>query len=63
MVIKNRETEWRFIVLQPFRFGGRAYRIGEVLNRKRVSIGPRQLQRLLSEGRIERRNDNVRTED
>ena len=63
MVIRNRETDWHFVVIQPFRFGGRAYRVGEELNRKRVSIGPRQLQKLLDEGHIKRRTDDVRTED
>ena len=63
MVIKNRETDWRFVVVQPFRFGGRGYRVGEVLDRKRLSIGPRHLQKLLDEGRIERRTEDVRTEN
>ena len=63
MVIKNRETDWRFVVVQPFRFGGRGYRVGDVLDRKRLSIGPRRLQRLLDEGRIERRSEDVRTEN
>ncbi len=46
-------TQWTFNVLATFRLGGRTYNPGDVLNRRRLAIGPRTIARLIAEGKIE----------
>jgi len=46
-------TQWTFNVLSTFRLGGRTYQPGSVLNRRRLAIGPRAIERLIAEGKIE----------
>ena len=46
-------TAWTFNVLASFRFGGRSYAPGDVLNRRHLAIGPRAIGKLLSQGLIE----------
>ena len=46
-------TQWTFNVLASFRLGGRTYLPGDILNRRRLAIGPRVIARLISEGKIE----------
>lgn len=45
--------QWTFNVLAEFRISGRTFRPGDVLNRRRLAIGPRTIARLISEGKIE----------
>lgn len=46
-------TAWTFNVLASFRLGGRTYQPGDVLNRRHLAIGPRQIRELLDKGLIE----------
>jgi len=46
-------TAWTFNVLASFRLGGRTYQPGDVLNRRRLAIGPRAIRKLLDQGLIE----------
>lgn len=46
-------TQWTFSVLATFRLGGRTYNPGDILNRRRLAIGPRTIARLIAEGKIE----------
>jgi hypothetical protein len=46
-------TAWRFTVLVSFRLGGRTYGPGDVLNRRRLAIGPRKIRKLLDTGKVE----------
>ena len=44
---------WTFNVLVSFRLGGRTYQPGDVLNRRRLAIGPRKIRKLIDTGKIE----------
>ena len=46
-------TQWTFNVLASFRLGGRTYQPGDILNRRRLAIGPRAIARLIAKGKIE----------
>ncbi len=45
--------QYLFNVLVSFRLGGRTYQPGDVLNRKRLAIGPRRIRELIDTGKIE----------
>jgi hypothetical protein len=45
--------QWTFLVLSPFRLGGRNYQPGDILNRRRLAIGPRVIRELIDTGKIE----------
>ena len=47
------QCAWCFTALQPFRFGGRSYSIGDTIDRRHLAIGPRAIERLIAEGKIE----------
>jgi hypothetical protein len=44
---------YTFNVLQEFRLGGRTYKPGDVLNRRRLAIGHRTIRELLDANKIE----------
>jgi hypothetical protein len=45
--------QWTFLVLSPFRLGGRNFSPGDILNRRRLAIGPRVIRELIDTGKIE----------
>ena len=52
-MIRPDVTAWTFNVLVAFRLGGRTYQPGDVLNRRRLAIGPRKIRKLIDTGKIE----------